>query len=128
MASVSTTELLVMQTELRRSRRYRLRVPASFCWEGTNGVLQQGLGLTRDVSVLGVLITTELLPECGSHLELEICLPSLTGTENTMRLRGEGRVIRVERRQGKAGEFAAEVILQPPTPSEPIVLGPEMTQ
>lgn len=128
MASVSTTDLLQTQTELRRSRRYPLGVPAYFCWEGPHGVLQQGLGLTRDVSVIGVLIATELLPECGSHLELEICLPSLVGTDSTVHLRGEGRVIRVERHKGKAGEFAAEVILQPPTPSEVKALGSEIAQ
>src|ERR1700730_1846093 len=48
--------------DLRKSRRYPLSAPAFFCWERSDGMLQDGKGETRDISTTGAFIVTDTAP------------------------------------------------------------------
>jgi hypothetical protein len=98
--------------ELRKSRRYRLAAPVSFCWESPDGVLHEGRGTTRDICTTGASVVSGAVPHCGAQVEIDICLPSLEGATNAVHLHGEGKVIRVDLQGKTLTGFAAEVILQ----------------
>jgi hypothetical protein len=98
--------------EHRKSRRYRLSAPASFCWESWDAVLHEGKGTTRDICTTGTFIITDAVPQCGAQIELSVYLPSLEGTASAVTLHGEGKVTRVYRQEKALSGFAAEVTLQ----------------
>src|ERR1700686_955890 len=96
--------------EMRRELRYRLDVPAVFCWESTHHRRLQGEGITRDVSVLGAFIVTATCPPVESPVQVEVVLPSLDGMKSGIRIKGEARVIRVEHPSGGQGENGFAVV------------------
>jgi len=96
--------------ELRKARRYRLSVPAFYCWERADGILQEAQGITRDISSRGVFILGDALPPAGAHLELNVYLPSLSGTPRSVQLNGEGAVLRAGGAEVGQSGFAVEVI------------------
>ena len=82
--------------ELRQNKRYRLSAPVSFSWVSRDGAVGAGEGHTRDISVGGVFIlTTSLSPE-GSVVRIEVNLPPLRARGQRVRLRTQGRVVRME--------------------------------
>lgn len=70
-----------------------------------------GDGWTLDISSAGVFIVAEVVPPAGSCLELEISLPSTMGSPSSAQLLGQGRVVRIAKKNSQKG-FAAEVIFQ----------------
>ena len=109
--------------ELRKSRRYCLSAPAFYCWERADGILHEAQGTIRDISSRGVFVIAEALPPPGAHLELNVYLPSLSGTPRSVQLTGEGTVLRVGRAGvGQAG-FAAEVLFHTESSDSGTVLG-----
>lgn len=101
---------LCREIELRRFERYHLNPPAFFGWERADGIWQQSQGTTRDISTCGIFVYTEILPAPGEHLKVEVRLPSVDGTHQSVYLCGEGTVVRVME-VGRSG-FAAEVMLK----------------
>jgi hypothetical protein len=101
---------LCREIELRRFKRFHLTPPAFFGWEGADGIWQQSLGTTRDISACGIFVYTEILPAPEEHLKVEVRLPSVDGIYQWVYLCGEGTVVRVME-VGRSG-FAAEVMLQ----------------
>jgi hypothetical protein len=82
--------------EMRIEIRYRLDAPAVFSWEGAPHRRFQGEGITRDISVQGAFIMTASMPPPDCPVQVDLLLPSLTGTQGMMRITGKARVIRVE--------------------------------
>ena len=120
--------LFGVAVELRKSKRYRLLAPVSFLWERPDGLLQEGKGTIRDISDRGVLVTGDLVPHRGAHLELEVHLPSLEGGATAVQLHGEGTVIRIYREEGITKGFAAAVAFQTEAASGPTVVNPRKLQ
>lgn len=106
--------LVGVDRDARKAKRYPLTAPVTFCWEGGGGILQEAHGTTLDISDRGVFIVSDLSPLVGVHLELEVYLPSASGEPKSVRLHGEGKVVRANRK-GPVSGFAAEVVLQTET-------------
>jgi PilZ domain len=94
--------------ERRRAIRYPLQVPASFSWEGEQGIVVQGEGRTRNISEKGVFVDAAICPPVGSSVELHFSLPALPDSERKMHVRHRGETLRLEgTEQGKdSGGFA----------------------
>ena len=86
-------------------------------------MLQEAQGRIRDISSRGVFILAEVLPSPGAHLELNVYLPSLSGTPRSVQLSGEGTVLRVARGEVGQSGFAAEVIFHAESSDSATVLG-----
>lgn len=114
--------------ELRKSNRYAVSAPAFFCWENPDGNLREGQGTTRDISIIGVFVVAECPLSPGSHIELDVYLPSVSGRARSVQLHGEGKVLRVEGREGATTGFAAEVLFQTERSGGPTILTGESTQ
>jgi len=97
--------------ELRRAKRYPLRVPVTFWLERGDGI-SKAQGTTRDISYRGVFIVSDLLPLVGAHLDVEVYLPSMSAPSNLVELHGEGKVVRTSRRRGSESGFAAEAVFR----------------
>lgn len=98
--------------ELRKAKRYRVSAPAFFWWEQPDGTLREGNGTTWDVSSSGVGIIAGAAPSVGTHLQVEVHLPSAETAGNAAELQGEGRVVRIELKKETIKGFAAEVDFQ----------------
>jgi PilZ domain len=114
--------------DLRKSRRYRVPARASFMWERQDGLLQEGQGAIRDISDRGVFVTGDVAPPPGSHLEVDVYLPSLEVGAGAVQLHGEGTVIRVDRQAHGIQGFAAVVAFQTEAASGPTVVNPRNLQ
>ncbi len=68
--------------------------------------LDQGTGITRDVSASGVFFETDGNYVAGSEISFSI---ELEGPGGKMMLRCQGQIVRVEQRDGKIG-VAAKII------------------
>ena len=104
-------QLAGVNRDRRRAKRYPLRVAVTFCWKRKGGILQTARGITLDISYRGLFILSDLSPLVGAHLKLEVYLPSVRGAAKSVRLHGEGKVIRTKRKGPVLG-FGAEVVLQ----------------
>ena len=82
--------------EHRQNMRYLLNARAVFSWEGPEQKQIRAPGLTRDVGLVGAFIFSLTCPPVGTTVEVALFLPPMHGTVPTARLRGQGRVLRVE--------------------------------
>jgi len=96
--------------EMRRELRYRLDVPALFSWQSARHKHLHGEGTTRDLSALGAFIVTSTCPPPETPVQVEVVLPSLTGRNSGIRIKGEARVIRVEHPSGGHREDGFAVV------------------
>jgi hypothetical protein len=85
-----------IMVERRKHNRYRLGVPVIFAWRDTRQVQHEGLGLTRDVSIRGAFVLTTSPPALKAKIKLKAFFPPLGRGAVPMRIRGEGRAVRVE--------------------------------
>jgi PilZ domain len=90
----------------RESVRFHIRLPVIFRWNDEQGGRQQNGGFTRDISRGGLFVYSLIPPPSGVSVELEVMLPPLEESGHGVRLRSEGRVLRIERTGERAG-FAA---------------------
>lgn len=88
------------RVELRRYDRYRLGAPVVFWWEDAEGVRQEGTGVTRDISTIGIYVVSTSCPATGTRVHLRVSLPSLHGNVPGWRLEAQGRVVRLESSEG----------------------------
>jgi hypothetical protein len=107
---VATTVSADDPMELRKTKRYLLSAPASFRCECSEGIPQKGEGTTRDISAKGVFVLSKLGPQLGAHIELDVYLPSLSGSPRLVQLHGEGKVIRKVNSGSSESGFAAEIL------------------
>jgi hypothetical protein len=96
--------------EMRKEIRYRLDAPALFSWESSQHERLQGEGVTRDISVFGAFIMTPTCPPVDVPIQVEVVLPSLTGTNPVIRVSGEARVLRVDHSLKGEGENGFAVV------------------
>jgi hypothetical protein len=96
--------------EMRKEIRYRLDAPALFSWESSQHERLQGEGVTRDISVFGAFIMTPTCPPVDVPIQVEVVLPSLTGTNPVIRVSGEARVLRVDHSLKGQGENGFAVV------------------
>jgi hypothetical protein len=81
---------------LRQETRYQLNAPVSYWWSCSKGEIQEGNGVTRDISQTGVFVETAECPPAGTPVQMTVSLPRLGGDGSGMKLHGEGVVVRVE--------------------------------
>jgi hypothetical protein len=78
--------------ERRVGQRFGYHLPVTLR-ESSTGV--EGLGFTQDVSSRGVFLFTEMLLREGAEVELTLKMPSEITLGESMRVRCQGRVLRV---------------------------------
>jgi len=102
----------IWNMNLRKSNRYVLSCPAQYQWVSAEGLTQNSSGITRDVGIGGVFVRADRSPPVGAKVELSIALPNCEDTGTGMRLRGEGKVLRVDQQSAAcSGGFAVSVRL-----------------
>jgi PilZ domain len=97
--------------DLRRAKRYPMTAAVTFCWYPGDGVLHEGRGASLDISSGGVFVVSDSVPRVGAQLEIDIYLRPTEQELEFVRLRGEGRVVRTQRKGSQMG-FAAEVLFR----------------
>jgi hypothetical protein len=106
MADVTSIRAIRDAMQQRESVRFPIRVPVIFRWNDEQSGRQQNGGFTRDISTGGLFVYSPIPPSSGVTVELEVMLPPLEESGHGVRLRSEGRVLRIERKGGHTG-FAA---------------------
>jgi hypothetical protein len=89
--------------ELRNRVRYRLAANAVFTWESAHSSRLLANGVTRDISLAGVFILTSTSPPVGTAVQFEILLPPLLRGAQSVRIKTEATVIRIEHSGGAEG-------------------------
>jgi PilZ domain len=97
--------------DLRRAKRYPMIAAVTFCWHPGDGVLHEGHGLSVDISSGGVFVVTDSVPRIGAQLEIDIYLRPTGQESEFVRLHGEGKVVRTDKKDSQVG-FAAEVLFR----------------
>ncbi len=105
-ADAVINQAIGVRVEQRKSTRYSMRVPVNFQCSHQQQIMQAGTGFTRDISNEGVFVFSPAAPPVGIAIALEVHLPALAASGPTLRLQGEGHVVRVEGTAKDAG-FAA---------------------
>ena len=82
--------------ESRGAIRYPLQLPATFSWEGEQGIVRHGEVCTRNISEKGVFVDTAICPPIGSSVELHFSLPALSGSVHIMHVQHTGETLRLE--------------------------------
>ena len=97
--------------DARKTKRYPLRTPVYLTWRDGEKLLELS-GVTRDVSMKGIFFLASAALHVGTHLKVDVVLPTLGGQRRAMKLHGEGTVLRVEPQgrveQGIAAKVAFE--------------------
>jgi PilZ domain len=106
MADVTYIRAIGDAMHQRESVRFHIRLPVIFRWNDEQGGRQQNGGFTHDISTGGLFVYSPMPPPSGVCVELEVMLPPLEESGHGVRLRSEGRVLRIERTGERAG-FAA---------------------
>lgn len=79
----------------RKYNRYRLEVPVIFSWKDAQGIRQEQVGLTRDLSVRGAFVFAPTPPPLDANIKLKGFFPP-GGQVLPARMFGQGQVVRVE--------------------------------
>lgn len=79
----------------RKYNRYQLEVPVLFSWKDAQGIRQEELGFTRDLSVRGAFVFAPSSPLLDANIKLKAFLPP-GGHALPVRMFGLGKVVRVE--------------------------------
>ena len=102
---------------LRQATRYVLSCPAQYHWLSSDGLEQNGTGVTRDLAVSGAFVRGDRIPAVGTQIELSIALPNCEDTRTGMRLHGVGRVLRIDQQaDANTGGFALSIRLDTSSP------------
>ena len=76
------------------------RAGARFSMKGAQGIRQQDVGLTHDLTVRGAFIFATTPPPLNANLKLKVYLPP-TSAVLPLRIYGQGQVVRVESAHGR---------------------------
>jgi len=90
--------------DARRAVRYTLETQVVFSWSDIDGFSRESHGCTRDVSPKGAYIIAARCPPLGASLAMSFYLPTLTGESQTIQVRAQSRVLRID--SGGAGQCA----------------------
>ena len=103
MADVTSIRVTGDAMQQRESVRFHIRLPVIFQWNDEQRGRQQNGGFTRDISTGGLFVYSPIPPPSGATVELEVMLPPLEESGHGVRLRSEGRVLRIERKGEHTG-------------------------
>jgi hypothetical protein len=103
----------------RKATRYPLASSALIRWLGGDGDIHEALGTVRDISTCGVFVESTSAVHLGSNIELEMTPPGLRPNRSGPELHFEGKVVRVESRNGSRG-FAVAGFLSVSKPGGPV--------
>jgi hypothetical protein len=93
--------------EQRKAIRFTLNARVTYRWKDRSGRNQEGVGRTRDISILGAFVVCSSPPSVGAPVGLEIHLPPLERNAlEHLRLEAKGKVTRVADSDQDSG-FAA---------------------
>ena len=82
--------------EQRRAVRFSLHAQVVYRWKDRSGRNQEGVGNTRNISILGAFVVCSSPPSVGAPVGLEIHLPPLERNAlQHLRLEAKGKVTRV---------------------------------
>lgn len=87
-------------TERRTARRYDLSLPV-IIRVPVEDTSENKSGKTRDISTRGVYFTMDEQVEAGSELDITLTLPPEITQGTEVFVRAQGRVVRVEKRNGE---------------------------
>ena len=87
-------------TERRTARRYDLSLPV-IIRVPVEDTAENKSGKTRDISTRGVYFTMDEQVESGSELDITLTLPPEITQGTEVFVRAQGRVVRVEKRNGE---------------------------
>jgi hypothetical protein len=95
--------------DARRAVRYTLETQVIFSWSDTDGSSRESRGRTRDISPKGAYIIAASCPPLGASLAMSFSLPTLTGGSQTIQVRAQSRVLRIDSSAtGKCSGFSVE--------------------
>lgn len=94
----------VMKEEQRANRRFALKLPVSI---KANGEQCEVAAETKDVSAQGIFFYVENDLDKGSAIEFTLTLPPEITLTDSIRVRCQGKVVRVEKDGGQVGIAAA---------------------
>jgi len=79
-----------------------------FSWRDAEEVRQERIGITRDISVQAAFVFTPSPPPLQANVRLKGFLPHVRGAIHSLRIYGQGHVVRVEPipEGGASGGFA----------------------
>lgn len=104
--------------ERRKFARFAVECPVLVSWKDPKGVSHRAEGVTRNVSVGGVLFRGRTSPPVGAQIEFNVFFPWLESRESTLRMTTEGTVVRASlpmnggERDGFALEGRGDYILE----------------
>jgi hypothetical protein len=81
--------------ERREQTRYSVRALVDFEWID-EGVIRRGQGITRDISIKGIFIYSEIHPPAKADLLVDVSFRDFTSMPTNLQMRAKGLVIRVE--------------------------------
>jgi PilZ domain len=98
------TRATQQQDERRSVVRYRTEVPVTFHWGSTDANRTYSEGVTRDISVAGAYVFSEICPPIDALVHVDILLPMSSGADKP-RMSAKMRVVRIDdrSRQQKTG-------------------------
>jgi hypothetical protein len=81
--------------DARNYNRYRLEIPVTYSWMSAQRTQQQGVGMTRDLSVRGAYIFATDPPPLNASIGLKALLPPGSAAL-PLQMFGQGEVVRIE--------------------------------
>ena len=96
MLDIATThvpETVPMRGEMRKMRRYALRLPLTLLFEGS---IREMASETVDISARGACFVVDAAPALGAAFQFTLTFPPEITLAEAIRVRGRGRVVRVE--------------------------------
>jgi hypothetical protein len=87
--------------ESRRFNRYPCILAVTLDWKNKRGKQTFAEGLTRDISAGGIFAHTNQCPPVGTIVHYRVFLPAVHRMGRNVRITGSGKVVRVERLDGR---------------------------
>ena len=98
--------------ERRTSRRFQIALPILFRW--TNSIRHYDVGQCENIGGGGMFVLSKNCPPVGAEIEVEFAIPAFDLVPHAVKLRGVGRVCRVDLTGfAIAGEFVNKTETQP---------------
>ena len=82
--------------ERRGATRYPLRLKVIFSWKDLDGTVRGSEGESRDINGRGIFVYSDLMPDIGSSVEMDVFLPQTAPPRRPAELHAEGRVVRID--------------------------------
>lgn len=101
-----------IRVERRRHTRYSLQIRTVFAWNGQGKNRNRELGFTRDISIDGLFVLSQLSLPLGTDVSLEISFPAIEPGTPGLRLTFDGVVIRKVESSDDSG-FAVTGVFRP---------------